>query len=126
MYSDLEAELAARALGPTAHPFGGFFLGAAVNNHKRHEREVMPQYLKLAMKIRNGADFVISQVGYDARKDDELLRWMRRNGLAVPVVANAYILSLPVARVFHDGKVAGCVVSDELFAIAEREAASPD
>ena len=126
MYSDLEAELAARARAQAARPFPGFFLGAAVNNHKRYEREVMPQYLKLAMKVREGADFVISQVGYDARKDDELLRWMRLHGLAAPVVANAYILSLPVARVFHEGRVAGCVVSDELFAIAQREAASPD
>ncbi len=120
MYSDIEAELAG------APGFAGFFLGAAVNNHKRHEREVVPQYLKLAMKIRNGADFIISQVGYDARKQDELLRYMRLRGLDVPVIANAFILSLPVARAFHDGKVPGCVVSDELLAIAQREASSPD
>ena len=126
MYSDLEAELAGRPLAPGARPFDGFFLGCAVNNHKRHEREVMPQYLKLAMKVRNGADFVISQLGYDARKQDELLRYMRLHGLTVPAIANAYILGLGVARAFHEGRVPGCVVSDELFAICEREAASPD
>ncbi len=126
MYADLETELAGRALVPGARPFDGFFLGCAVNNHKRHEREVMPQYLKLAAKVRNGADFVISQVGYDARKQDELLRYMRLHGLAVPAIANAYVLSLPVARAFHDGRVPGCTVTDELFAIVEREAASPD
>jgi methylenetetrahydrofolate reductase (NADPH) len=126
MYSDLEMELAGRPLAAGARPFDGFFLGCAVNNHKRHEREVMPQYLKLAMKVRNGADFVISQVGYDARKQDELVRYMRLQGLAVPAIANAYILALGVARAFHDGRVPGCVVSDELFAIVEGEAASPD
>jgi len=119
MYSDIEAELSPAG-------FEGFFLGAAVNNHKRLERELMPQYFKLAMKIRNGADFVISQVGYDARKQDELLRYMRLHGLDVPAIANSYILGLPVARAFHDGRVPGCVVSDELLEIVERQAASPD
>ena len=61
-----------------------FFLGAVVTNHKRHEREVMPQYFKLRKKIENGARFVINQIGYHARKDDELLRWMRLHGLSRP------------------------------------------
>ena len=42
-----------------------------------------------------GADYAITQVGYDARRQDELLRWMRREGIAMPVVGNAYILSAP-------------------------------
>jgi methylenetetrahydrofolate reductase (NADPH) len=119
MYADTSAELA-----PTG--FEGFYLGAAVNNHKRHEREVIPQYLKLAMKVRNGAGFIISQVGYDARKQDELLRYMRAAELDVPAIANAYVLGRGVARAFHDGRVPGCVVTDELMAIVERQAASPD
>ena len=36
-----------------------FYLGAVVNNHKPHEREVMPQYFKLAKKIASGAFFII-------------------------------------------------------------------
>ena len=50
-----------------------FFLGCVVTNHKRHEREVMPQYFKLRKKARAGARFVINQIGWDARKDDELV-----------------------------------------------------
>ena len=50
-----------RPLKPTR-----FFLGAVVNNHKRLEAEVMPQYFKLAKKIRTGARFIINQIGYDA------------------------------------------------------------
>ena len=42
-----------------------FFLGAVVNNHKRYEHEVMPQYFKLKKKIENGASFIISQIGKD-------------------------------------------------------------
>src|SRR5262249_55406972 len=37
-----------------------FFLGCVVTNHKRYEREVIPQYLKLRKKARAGARFVIN------------------------------------------------------------------
>jgi methylenetetrahydrofolate reductase (NADPH) len=103
-----------------------FFLGCVVTNHKRHEREVVPQYLKLKKKVAAGARFVINQIGYDTRKDDELLRWIRRGGLSVAALANVYVLSAPAARAFHRGAIPGVVVNDELLAIVEREAASPD
>src|SRR5579875_2470917 len=60
-----------------------FFLGCVVTNHKRLEREVVPQYLKLGKKARAGARFVINQIGYNARKDDELLRYIRHAQLAL-------------------------------------------
>lgn len=103
-----------------------FFLGCVVTNHKRHEREVIPQYLKLRKKARAGARFVINQIGYDTRKDDELLRWIRHDGLALHALANVYLLSPGAARVFNRGKIPGVVVSDELLALAERNGASPD
>jgi methylenetetrahydrofolate reductase (NADPH) len=103
-----------------------FFLGCVVTNHKRHEREVVPQYLKLRKKVAAGARFVINQIGYDTRKDDELLRWIRRDGLPVAPLANVYVLSRAAARAFHRGAIPGVVVSDELLAIVEREAGSPD
>ena len=93
-----------------------FFLGCVVTNHKRHEREVVPQYLKLRKKARAGARFVINQIGYDTRKDDELLRWIRHDGLALHALANVYLLSPAAARVFNRGKIPGVVVSDELLA----------
>jgi methylenetetrahydrofolate reductase (NADPH) len=103
-----------------------FFLGCVVTNHKRREREVMPQYFKLRKKVEAGARFVINQIGWDTRKDDELLRWIARDGLQVSVLANVYRLSLPAARAFHRGKIPGVVVTDELLALVERHAASPD
>ncbi len=117
---------AAHAAAAEAWAPPDFFLGAVVNNHKRLEAEVIPQYQKLALKVRTGARYVISQVGYDARKQDELLRWMRRAGLSVPTIANAFILTRGAARAFHSGRIPGCTVTDELLAIVEREGASPD
>lgn len=102
------------------------FLGAVVNNHKRHERELMPQYFKLAKKIESGAQFIINQIGYDSRKEDELLKYMALRGLEVPVIANVYVLSAVAARYFHADKIPGCVVTDELLALAERQAQSTD
>jgi methylenetetrahydrofolate reductase (NADPH) len=103
-----------------------FFLGCVVTNHKRHEREVMPQYFKLRKKAQAGARFVINQAGWDTRKDDELLRWMRRDSLDLYALANVYLLSRVAARAFRRGRIPGIVVSEELLEIAEREGASPD
>ncbi|HEY7381392.1 MAG TPA: methylenetetrahydrofolate reductase C-terminal domain-containing protein [Gaiella sp.] len=96
-----------------------FLLGCVVTNHKRYEREVVPQLLKLRKKVENGARFVINQIGYDARKDDELLRWMRLNGLGeIPVLANVYLLTPRVAEVFNAQRIPGVVVTDELLELA--------
>jgi methylenetetrahydrofolate reductase (NADPH) len=103
-----------------------FFLGCVVTNHKRYEREVMPQYFKLRKKVQAGARFVINQIGWDTRKDDELVRWLRRDGLDVHAIANVYLLSPTAARAFSRGKIPGVVVTDELLALAERQGASPD
>ena len=103
-----------------------FFLGCVVTNHKRWEREVVPQYLKLRKKAAAGARFVINQIGYDTRKDDELLRWIRRERLPLAPLANVYVLSPVAARAFHRGRIPGVVMSDELLAVVERAAASPD
>ncbi len=122
-----EAVVARAAEGGVPDPdTRSFFLGCAVSNVKRFEREVIPQYQKLRLKVRSGASFVISQVGYDARKQDELLRVMRRDGLAIPAIANASVLNRAMARAFHAGHIPGCVVTDDLLALVERRAASPD
>lgn len=103
-----------------------FFLGCVVTNHKLFEREVVPQYLKLAKKAAAGARFVINQIGYNARKDDELLRYIRYAKLPLSALANVYLLSRPAARAFHAGRIPGVVVSDDLLEIAERYGAGKD
>ena len=105
---------------------GNFFSGAVVSNYKRLEREVMPQYFKLAKKIQSGARFIVNQIGYDARKMDELLKYMALHGLNVPVVANVFVLGPTAARYFHAGKIPGVTVTDDLLALVEQRAASPD
>ena len=104
----------------------GLYIGAAVSPFKGLESEVILQYGKLALKARAGADFVIPQLGYDARKWDELLRWMRLHEIRLPVLANVYVLTRTVARLFNAKAIPGCVLSDELLALSEKAAAGPD
>ncbi len=104
-----------------------FFSGAVVNNFKRHESEVIPQYLKLEKKVACGARFIINQIGYHARKMHELISYMEMNDLGhVPLVGNVYLLNGPVAKIFHSQKIPGVHVSDELLELSLKQAASPD
>ena len=113
--------------GRTAElPGTNFFIGCAVSPFKRQERELMPQYFKLARKLHCGAEWVVSQLGYDMRKFEEIKLYMESQGFSAPLVGNAYVLNKTVARLFHQNKIPGCVVSDELFALIEKYAAGPD
>jgi len=104
-----------------------FFPGAVVTNFKLHENEVIPQLLKMEKKIAAGARYLINQIGFDSRKVSELIAWMRRRGHgAVPLVGNVYVLNPGVARTFRAQIVPGVVISDELAALCEKQAASPD
>jgi methylenetetrahydrofolate reductase (NADPH) len=126
MLADMNAGLPdGRAPGGRLDPTG-FFIGCAVTNHKLHEREVMPQYFKLAKKVQAGAEWGFNQIGWNARKDHELLQWVAHNRVPVRLIANVYLLSRGVARVFHRGRVPGVVVSDELLALAEKHGGSAD
>ena len=104
-----------------------FCIGAVTSNHKLREGEVVPQYLKLRKKIECGARFVINQVGYDARKDRELIRYLQEHDLGhVPLIGNAYVLTPRAARLFNSGRVAGVVVTPALLELCERQARSAD
>lgn len=104
-----------------------FFTGAVVNNFKRHESEVIPQYLKLDKKIENGARYIINQIGYDARKMHELVNYMLKKGHQdVPLVGNVYALNPFVAKIFNAKKIPGVYVNDKLLEQALQHQSSPD
>lgn len=94
-----------------------FNIGAVVSPFKRLEAELMTQYYKLHRKVRFGAQFIISQLGYDSRKVDELARYMRLQPdlKDVPLMGNVYILTKGVANAMHNNFVPGCVVTKELL-----------
>ncbi len=116
-----------RPNGKTDHlPQTDFFIGTAVSPFKRQERELMPQFFKLARKLQSGAQWVIPQLGYDMRKFHEIKLFMDWVQLSAPIVGNVYVLNKFVAGLFNKNKIPGCVVSDALLALAEKYAAGPD
>jgi len=103
-----------------------FFAGAVVSPFKWTEAETVTQYIKLKKKIYMGADFIISQVGYDSRKMEELVWFMRDHGYKVPLIANIYVLTLGAARLMKRGGIAGCFMSDAFLSVLEEEAKAED
>ncbi len=91
-----------------------FLAGAVVNPFKCREQDQMMQYYKLELKILAGAQFIIPQLGYNLRKLYEAKQYLERQGLAVPLAANVYVLTPTIAKMMQSGDLAGCVVSDKL------------
>jgi methylenetetrahydrofolate reductase (NADPH) len=103
-----------------------FFAGAAISPFKATEAELIGQYIKLKKKMEAGGGFIITQVGYDARKFHEVLQWLKTNKYNIPVVANIYVLPYGAARVMNAGQIPGCVVTDKLLAELDTERSSKD
>src|SRR5580704_8752873 len=69
-----------------------FYISAAVSPFKYTEADCAYQYLKLEKKIAAGADYAITQLGFDARKCRELMQYMQERGLKTPIFGNVYVL----------------------------------
>jgi methylenetetrahydrofolate reductase (NADPH) len=104
-----------------------FAVGAVVSPFKQKESELVGQYYKLEKKLKAGAQYIVTQLGYDARKFHEALLMMKHLGHEdVPLVGNVYVLSRGAARVMRQGDVPGCVVTDALYEQLSKEAQAPD
>jgi methylenetetrahydrofolate reductase (NADPH) len=103
-----------------------FYPGCAVNPFKLFEGELMTQFMKLELKVRTGAKWAITQIGYDARKWDELIRYTRLKGFQVPMFGSVFILTAPAAGFFNRWGIPGVAVNNDLHAVARKQAESRD
>jgi len=103
-----------------------FFAGTSVSPFKQSEAELMGQYFKLKKKIESGADFVITQLGYDARKLHEVITWLKVHGYTTPVMSNIYVLPLGAAKIMNGNQIPGCVVTNKLLEEVAQEAKASD
>ena len=103
-----------------------FFAGVAFSPFKQMEAEVMGQFYKMQKKMEAGADFVITQVGYDARKMHEFQMWLKARDYRIPTLASIYVLSYPVAKTMHENNIPGCVVTRKLLNQLAAESESRD
>ncbi len=91
-----------------------FWIAAAVSPFKYTEPDCVYQYLKLEKKIAAGADYAITQLGFDIAKFRELKRYLDERGLHTPVLGNVYVLTAKAAEKMAKGEPPGCWVSAEL------------
>lgn len=103
-----------------------FWVAVAVSPFKYTEADCVYQYLKLEKKISAGADYVITQLGYDVRKFRELKRYLDERGLRTPILGNVYVLTAKAAEKMSKGEPPGCWVSPELLETIRSEAQSAD
>jgi methylenetetrahydrofolate reductase (NADPH) len=117
-----QGETTSPSLKPT-----NLLAGAVATNFKRHENEVVPQYLKMEKKLQVGARFLIAQIGFDTRKSHEMLTYLAQHGWPqVPLIGNVFLLTKRTADFFRSQRIPGVIISDPLFTLCEQQAKSPD
>jgi methylenetetrahydrofolate reductase (NADPH) len=72
---------------------------------------VMPQYLKLHKKIKAGADFIITQLGYDIEALKQAKSFLTKHDYSQQILACVMPLTLGRANFMVKHKVAGIVIT---------------
>jgi methylenetetrahydrofolate reductase (NADPH) len=103
-----------------------FWIGVAVSPFKYTEPDCAYQYLKLEKKIAAGADYAVTQLGYDVKKFRELKRYLDDRHLRTPVLGNVYVLGPKAAEKMNKGEPPGCWVAPELLEKIQSESSAPD
>ena len=89
------------------------------------EGECFAQYAKLCKKVSSGAQFAITQLGYDVVKFQELLLMQKKMGISRPTLGSLYYLTPRIARIMNSTRIPGAVVTDRLSRIVEKEWTTP-
>ena len=103
-----------------------FSISVAVSPFKYTEPDCFYQYIKLENKFAAGADFAITQLGYDARKFRELKQYMGERGITKPIIGNVYVLGKRAAEMMSGGRPPGCWAAPELVERITEEAGGED
>jgi methylenetetrahydrofolate reductase (NADPH) len=77
--------------------------------------------VKLRKKVQVSAGFLITQVGYDARKFHELLCVQRDWNMEIPTLGSVFVLTHKVASLMAKGEIPGAVVTKKLLKMVARE-----
>ena len=100
---------------------GGFCIGVAFNPFKYTEAERDAQYLKLHKKIKAGADFVITQLGYDLAALKQAKQFLTQHHYRQRLLACIMPLSLARAKYMVKNQVAGIVITPHMLKLLESE-----
>lgn len=100
---------------------GGFCIGVAFNPFKYTEAERDAQYLKLHKKIKAGADFIITQLGYDIQALKQAKAFLTQHHYSQKILACVMPLSLARAKFMLKNQVAGIVITPYMLKVLEEE-----
>lgn len=98
-----------------------FKIGVAYNPFKYTEAESDAQYFKLHKKIQAGADFLITQLGFDLDKIKQTQKQLANDYPNFPLIACVMPLTLRRAQYMHKHQVAGIVLPQHILKILEQE-----
>lgn len=101
-------------------------VAVALNPFKYREEDCMAQYLKLGKKVGAGADYVVTQIGFDISKYQEARAWVEQRNYQVPLVANLMPMLARSARYMRKHQLAGVTVTDSFLSLLEVEEKLPD
>ena len=104
-----------------AKEFGGFCIGVAFNPFKYAEAERDAQYLKLHKKLKAGADFIITQLGYDMDALKQAKIFLNHHQCTQKILACVMPLSLARANFMVKHQVAGIVITPHMLQVLTDE-----
>jgi methylenetetrahydrofolate reductase (NADPH) len=90
---------------------------AVVSPFKYREEELANQYLKMVKKLNVGANYLVTNCGWDMRKFQELIWYRDARGLDAPILANLLMPPLNWAKSINAGRLPGVHLSDDLLEI---------
>ena len=99
----------------------GFAVGVALNPFKYTEAEKDAQYFKLEKKIKAGADFIITQLGFDLSALKQAKAFLAEHQYPQKILACVMPLTLPRAQFMLKQQVAGIVITAHMLAILTQE-----
>ncbi len=95
--------------------------GCVVNPFKYIPSESFPQYLKLIKKFKAGANFVVTQTGWDMLKLQELRWYLESRGFFYPSIARLTFLKQESIEKIIRGQLPGIQISGDFLEVLKNE-----
>lgn len=96
-------------------------VGVALNPFKYAHAEHAAQYYKLDKKVHAGADYVITQLGFDLEVLKQAKQYLDDHHVGVDLYACVMPLTLARAEFMHKHQVAGIVLTPHLLQLLKQE-----
>jgi methylenetetrahydrofolate reductase (NADPH) len=98
-----------------------FFPGGVVNPFKYTQNDSFTQYFKLVKKLNSGAEFIVTNFGWDMMKLQELRWYLSNRNLHYPSIARLLVLTPERVEKIISGSYPGVHISPDFKTILENE-----